>query len=97
MHFLTSVIYNTKVDAVESHCWGYFPGKDVVEGVIYRDRGDFHDLYYPYLVVEDIPEDILNPAITEVAWYAFNDTRMEWEVCPRPEALDHISGFALRR
>lgn len=97
MYFLTTVVYNTKTDKVNAYCWGYFPSKEVAEGIIYRDRGDLHELFYPYLVIEKVEEDKLNPEIKEVAWYEFDAKMLEWKVCERPSALEHIVGFALKR
>jgi len=95
MYFITTVIYNTRIDRVQSRCWGLFPSLEVAEGVIYRDRGDFYEMFYPYLVIEEIKEDVIDPKVREVKWYEFNEQKMEWVLCERPDALAHISGFSL--
>lgn len=97
MFFITTVNYLTQSDKVNAYCWGYFPSKEVAEGVIYRDRVDFHDMMYPYLVIEAIEEDITNPSVREVTWYRYDEAMLEWKPCDRPSELSHISAFALRR
>lgn len=97
MFFITTLLYNTKNDKVTAYCWGAYPTQDVAEGVIYRDRGDLHDFCYPYLVIEEMEEDITNAPIKEIAWYHFEETMLEWKPCERPSTLAHIANFALNR
>jgi len=97
MYFVTSVFYNTESDKINAHCWGFFPTREVAEGVVYRDRGDMHDLLYPFLLIEEIEEDLLEPVIKEIAWYAFSADMLEWKLSERPQALEHIAGFSIAR
>lgn len=97
MYFVTSIHYNTESDKVVAHCWGLFPEQAIAEGIIYRDRGDMYEMFYPYLVIEFIEDDVLEPPIREVAWYSFSEEKMEWQTCERPQSLEHINGFSIAR
>lgn len=92
MYFVTTVS-----EKHGNRCVGYFTDKETAVEVVENNIGDIYEAgYYPYAVIENIPEGLYQYD-TEPLWFTYIEKTDKYQVSTAPLFVrkGHFAGFAI--
>lgn len=96
MWFLTSIYVDDRSSVEHRRVFGFLTDLSEAIKAIETNRGDMHECFYQFLILENIRQGVHPESISEVwyEWYQFPNGS-QWQRIEKPSVFDGVVNWAL--